>query len=227
LDIGGESTRPGAEPVPAAEELRRVLPVLESLAPRVSIPLSIDTYKPEVARAALAAGASIINDVTGFRDPGMLSVAAASTAACVCMHMLGTPQTMASLASYDDPVADLAAYFRGRMEALIAAGVDQSRIVLDPGIGFAKKTAHNLAILRNLHSFHSFGRPLLLGASRKRILGDLTGRGEAGRLPGSIATALAARLQGVHIVRVHDVAAIRDALAVFDAVVPGASPAAG
>lgn len=218
LDIGGESTRPGATPVPAGDELRRVLPVLEQLQQTTTVPLSIDTYKPEVAKAALAAGASILNDVTGFREPAMIELAANSSATCVVMHMRGTPQTMQDLADYSDVVGELKRYFEDRMTALVSAGVDASRIVLDPGIGFAKKRRHNLEILRRLRELTSLGRPILLGASRKRILGELTGRPENERLAGTIATAVHGYLQGVAIFRVHDVGPIRQALDVVHAI---------
>jgi dihydropteroate synthase len=215
LDVGGESTRPGAEPVSLVEELKRVLPIVEYLRAQTDRPISIDTYKPEVASRAVAAGASIINDVTGFRDPAMLDVAAGCHAACVCMHMRGTPQTMMKLAEYTDIVAELNDYFAERLETMVSAGISRDRIILDPGIGFAKRTQHNLAILQNLDQLAIHGRPILLGASRKRIIGDLTGRAESDRLPGTIATTIVGWLDGVHAFRVHDVSAIRDALAVI------------
>ena len=218
LDVGGESTRPGADPVPEDEELRRVLPVIERLHGQVAVPISIDTYKPAVARRALSAGARVLNDVTGFRDPAMLAVAADSNAVCVCMHMRGDPRTMMDLADYDDVVAELQAFFAVRLEFLAAAGVDRQRVVLDPGIGFAKRHRHSLEIFRRLDEFLEHDRPILVGASRKSLIGELTGRPPAHRLPGSVATALAAYMQGAHILRVHDVAAVRDALAVFEAV---------
>ncbi|QDU64497.1 Dihydropteroate synthase [Planctomycetes bacterium Pan216] len=212
LDLGGESTRPGAEPVDAEEELRRVIPVIEKLTEEVTVPISIDTYKPDVARLALNAGATIINDVTGFRDPRMIEVAAESSAACVVMHMRGTPKTMNDLATYDDVVGELIGYFEQRMRQLEEGGVARERVVLDPGIGFAKRRAHNLTLMKELRTFDRFGRPILLGASRKRIIGEITGRGERDRLAGSITTAVCGYLHGAQILRVHDVAAIRDAL---------------
>jgi dihydropteroate synthase len=215
IDVGGESTRPGAEPVSLDEELRRTLGIVQKLAE--ALPdrvISIDTYKPEVAKKAVAAGAGIINDVTGFRDPKMIEAAADCSAGCVVMHMRGDPQTMQAMAEYADVVVDLMHYFEERIQQLTAAGVSRERIILDPGIGFAKKSIHNLDILRRLDRFHEFGRPILLGASRKRIIGDLTGRPESQRLAGTLATTFSGLMRGVHAFRVHDVAAVKDALAV-------------
>lgn len=218
LDIGGESTRPGAQAVPIDEELRRVLPVLERLTGRVHVPVSIDTYKPEVARRALQSGASLINDVTGFRDSAMIETAADSDAGCICMHMRGTPQDMQAHAQYTDVVSELCDYFRTRLDAMRIGGIDPERVLVDPGIGFAKKKNHNLEILARLTELHMIGRPVLVGASRKRFLGELTGRPECNRLAGSIATAVHAAMSGVHVLRVHDVAEVRDALAVVAAI---------
>jgi dihydropteroate synthase len=215
IDVGGESTRPGAEPVSVDEELRRVMAVVPRMVERLpDRAISIDTYKPAVAAEAVAAGAGIINDVTGFRDPKMIEVAARTNAACVVMHMRGDPRTMASLAEYDDVIEELKRYFAERIDRLTTAGVSRERIILDPGIGFAKKTNHNLEILRRLDAFHEFGRPILLGASKKRIVGDLTGRPESQRLAGTLATTFCGLMRGAHAFRVHDVAAVRDALAV-------------
>ena len=226
LDVGGESTRPGAEPVPLDEELRRVLPVLEGLADSTSVPISIDTYKPEVARRAVRAGASIVNDVTGFRDPAMIEVGADCGAACVCMHMKGTPRTMGEEARYDDVVADLLQYFEDRIERMSAAGIDRRRIVIDPGIGFAKKKQHNLDLLDRLDELLTLNRPVMLGASRKRIIGELTGRPESERLYGTIGTAVIGYVKGAAVLRVHDVGPIRDTLAVLRSVdAAGAGPA--
>ena len=218
LDVGGESTRPGAEPVALDEELRRTIPVIERLAGRVQVPISIDTSKAEVARQALAAGAAVINDVTGFRDDGMLQVAADSQAACVAMHMRGTPRTMRDRADYDDLMAELHRYFAERLARMTAAGIAAERIVLDPGVGFAKKLPHNLQLLARVGELHGLGRPLLVGASRKRIVGEVTGRPEPERLPGTIATAVTCAYRGVQILRVHDVRAVRDALAMVQAI---------
>jgi dihydropteroate synthase len=228
IDVGGESTRPGAEPITVEDELCRVLEVVRRLAEALPTNvISIDTYKPEVAAEAVALGAKIINDVTGFRDPRMIDVAARTNAACVVMHMRGTPQTMASMAEYDDVVSELERYFAERIETLTSAGVDRERIILDPGIGFAKKTQHNLAILQHLDRFHQFGRPILLGASRKRIVGDLTGRPESQRLAGTLATTFCGFLRGVHAYRVHDVSAVKDALAVAVAIEDASASAQG
>jgi dihydropteroate synthase len=228
IDVGGESTRPGAEPITVEDELCRVLEVVRRLAEALPTNvISIDTYKPEVAAEAVALGAKIINDVTGFRDPRMIDVAERTNAACVVMHMRGTPQTMASMAEYDDVVSELERYFAERIETLTSAGVDRERIILDPGIGFAKKTQHNLAILQHLDRFHQFGRPILLGASRKRIVGDLTGRPESQRLAGTLATTFCGFLRGVHAYRVHDVSAVKDALAVAVAIEDASASAQG
>lgn len=218
IDVGGESTRPGADPVSEAEELRRVLPIMEELVRRVQVPISIDTYKAEVARRAVAAGAAIINDVTGFRDPRMIEVAAGCQAACICMHMVGTPKDMAERAIYGDVVAELYAYFERHFSLLSASGIDPLRVILDPGIGFAKKRGHNLEIVRRLGEFVPLGRPILLGMSRKRMIGELTGRGEIDRLYGSIGSAVSGYHHGARIFRVHDVGPTRDALAVAEAI---------
>lgn len=218
LDIGGESTRPGAAPVEETEELRRIEPVLQRLAAEVKVPISIDTYKPAVARRAMECGARIINDVTGFRDPEMIEVAADTQATCVCMHMKGTPATMRDLADYADLIPEMLAYFQQQLDAMQAGGIARERIVLDPGIGFAKKLRHNVEILARLAEFRNLGRPVLLGASRKRIIGELTGRPEPDRLAGTIGSVVVGYLNGADVLRVHDVAAVRDALAVATAI---------
>jgi dihydropteroate synthase len=218
LDIGGESTRPGAAPVDETEELRRVEPVLRRLAAEAKVPISIDTYKPAVARRAMECGARIINDVTGFRDPKMIEVAAGTQATCVCMHMKGTPATMRDLADYADLIPEMLAYFEQRLEVMQAGGIARERILLDPGIGFAKKLRHNVEILARLAELRKLGRPVLLGASRKRIIGELTGRPEPDRLAGTIGSAVVGYLNGADVLRVHDVAAVRDALAVATAI---------
>lgn len=226
IDIGGESTRPGAEPVSLAEELRRVIPVIERLARTVSVPLSIDTYKAAVAEQALAAGATILNDVTGFIDPAMRKVAAATGATCIAMHMRGTPQTMNDLADYDDVVAEVGRVLGERMTLMEEAGIARDRIVLDPGIGFAKKLRHNVALIARLPELLALGRPILLGTSRKKMVKELTDgmlpsgkpRPEIDRVYGTVATAISGYLRGAQILRVHDVGAIRDALTVFRAI---------
>ncbi|MBN2507609.1 MAG: dihydropteroate synthase [Verrucomicrobia bacterium] len=220
VDIGGESSRPGAEPVGAAEELRRVLPVLEQVVARVRVPVSIDTLKPAVARAALAAGASVINDVGANReDPAMWEIAAEAGAGYVLMHMRGTPRTMQEAPAYGDVAAEVAAYFDERLRRIRASGLAPEQIVLDVGIGFGKTAEHNLQLLAQLGRFTKWQRPLLLGVSRKSFIGSLTGEtNPACRLPGSLACACWAVWAGVQIVRVHDVAATRQALRLAEAI---------
>lgn len=220
LDVGGESTRPNATPVPEDEELRRVIPVLEALAGRVSVPVSIDTMKPGVARAALAAGAAIVNDVAASRtEPDMWRLVAESGAGYVLMHMQGTPRTMQDAPRYADVVTDVNAFFGDRLQALAAAGVRTEQIVLDVGIGFGKTPENNLQLLAHLDSFTTWQRPLLLGASRKSFIPRVTGDAPAAdRLGGSLACACWGAGCGVAIVRTHDVAATRQALRLFEAV---------
>jgi dihydropteroate synthase len=224
LDIGGESTRPGAEPVSLDEELRRVVPVLEALAGRASaVQLSIDTAKAAVARAALDAGATFVNDVTALRgDPEMAEVIGRSGADCCLMHMLGEPRTMQHDPHYDDVVGEVKAFLEARMSFAIAAGIDEQRIVLDPGIGFGKKLEHNLELLRRLDEFLTLGRPVSIGTSRKSFLGRLSGRAVGDRIAGTIATNVLAYERGARVFRVHDVAPVRDALVVTAATVRGA-----
>jgi dihydropteroate synthase len=218
LDVGGESTRPYAEPVDADEELRRVVPVVAELCRRTDVPVSIDTYKSAVARAALDAGAEIVNDVTGMEhDPQMTGLAAESGAGVCVMHMQGTPRTMQDNPVYDDVVQDVLRYLAGRREALIAAGVAQDRICLDPGIGFGKTHEHNLALLSHCRRFHELGCPLLVGPSRKGFIGRVLGDKQKDRTAGTIGVALALAAQGAQIVRVHDVGPVRDALLLFEA----------
>jgi dihydropteroate synthase len=214
IDVGGESTRPGAEPVPAELELARVLPVIERLTAR-GIAVSVDTSKAVVARAALAAGAVLVNDVTALRgDPEMVAAVAEGGADLCLMHMLGEPRTMQDDPRYDDVVGEVESFLAERAEAAVAGGVPRERIALDPGIGFGKTVAHNLALLRALPRLAQLG-PLLLGVSRKRFLGVLTGREVAAdRVAGSIAAALYCYRGGAHLLRVHDVGATADALAV-------------
>ena len=218
LDVGGESTRPGAADVSADEELRRVMPVVERLAVEVAVPLSIDTRKAGVARAAVEAGAEIINDVSGLEaDPAMVGVAVDTGAGVCVMHMQGTPQTMQRKPTYRDVVQEVSDYLASRREALMAAGVAAERICLDPGIGFGKTYEHNLALLRNCHQFHALGCPLLVGHSRKSFLGALLGDERADRTPATIGVALGLAAQGVQVLRVHDVRAVREALLAFEA----------
>jgi dihydropteroate synthase len=216
LDIGGESTRPGAEPIGAEEELRRVLPVIEALARRARVPLSIDTRNAEVMRRAAQAGARLINDVSALvHDPDSLAEAAETGLPVVLMHALSDPRTMQKDPRYADVVLDVCDALEARIEACERAGIARARLIVDPGIGFGKTLAHNLALLGSLSLFHGLGCPILLGASRKSFIGKLTGAGAEERLPGSLAAALLGAAQGVQILRVHDVAATRQALAVW------------
>jgi dihydropteroate synthase len=223
LDVGGESTRPGAEPVAAEEELRRVIPVLQGLAAAgAEAEISIDTSKAAVARAAIESGASIVNDVSALRaDPEMAGVVAGSGVRCCLMHMLGEPRTMQADPRYGDVVEDVRAFLAERMAFAVSAGIAQERIMLDPGIGFGKTVAHNLSLLARLDEIVSLGRPVVIGTSRKsfigRIIGSAGGGGEPAaseRLGGTIATNLIALERGASVFRVHDVAPVREALAV-------------
>jgi dihydropteroate synthase len=220
LDVGGESTRPGAAPVAAAEELERVLPVVEGLA-GAGARVSIDTNKLEVAEAALAAGATFVNDVTAFRHaPELAGLVADRGAGCCLVHMLGEPSTMHHAPHYDDVVAEVKAFLEERLSFALAAGVPEENVWLDPGIGFGKRVDHNLEVLRRLDELVAIGRPLVIGTSRKSFLGKLTGgRPEDERLPGTIATNVMALERGARVFRVHDVAAVRDALTVAAATV--------
>lgn len=220
IDIGGESTRPNAVPVPEAEELRRVVPVLERLAGRLKIPISIDTMKPGVARVAVELGAAIVNDVAANRmAPEMWELVAQTGAGYVVMHMQGTPQTMQAHPQYDDVVREVDEFFAERLERLPARGVQPEQVILDVGIGFGKTSEHNLRLLAALEGFKKWRRPLLLGASRKSFLGAVAGGATMQeRLPGSLAAACWAAQTGAQILRVHDVAATRQALAVQDAI---------
>ena len=217
LDIGGESTRPGAAPVGLAEERRRVLPVLEALAGG-KVPLSVDTRKPEIMREAVAAGADMINDVAALAAPGALEAVASLSAAVCLMHMQGEPGTMQASPRYHDVVREVRGYLAERVAAAERAGIARDRIVADPGFGFGKNLEHNLDLLRSLGELGSLGVALLAGLSRKAMLGRITGREAGDRVHASTAAALIAVQNGAHIVRVHDVAATRDALAVWQAV---------
>lgn len=216
LDVGAESSRPGSDPVSEAQELERVVAFVDA-ARALGVPLSIDTVKPAVMRAALAAGADMINDVNGFRTPGAVEAVAAGQAGLCVMHMKGEPRTMQHDPQYEDVVADVAAFLDARVAELVAAGVARDRIVLDPGFGFGKSTVHNYTLLRELQRFSSGGLPVLAGMSRKSMLGAVTGRAVGERLAASVAAALIAVQHGAAIVRVHDVAATRDALRVWAA----------
>jgi dihydropteroate synthase len=222
LDIGGESTRPGASPVGSEEEMRRVVPVIEGLTgDGVTVQISIDTSKLAVARAALDVGASLVNDVTAFRgDPSLAGLVAERGCDCCLMHMLGEPRTMQEDPRYDDVVDDVKAFLLARMEFAVAEGVAEERILLDPGIGFGKTVEHNLELLRRLDELVALGRPVVIGTSRKSFLGRLTGRPDpAGRLPETIATNVIAYERGARVFRVHEVAPVRDALLVAAATV--------
>ncbi|MBI5659615.1 MAG: dihydropteroate synthase [Nitrosomonadales bacterium] len=219
LDIGGESTRPGAQPVSAREELWRIMPVIEGLR-GASAPLSVDTGKPEVMRAALAAGASMVNDINALQQPEALEAVAAGDAAVCLMHMRGTPQTMQEQPRYRDVVREVFHFLRARMAAAEVAGIARERIVIDPGFGFGKTLEHNLALLRGLGAFRELDVPVLVGLSRKSMLGKITGQDVEHRLHASVAAALLAVQRGAKIVRVHDVRATVDALKVWRAVDP-------
>jgi dihydropteroate synthase len=216
IDVGGESTRPGAEPVAADEELRRVMPVLEAISAGGSrVPVSIDTSKARVAEAALAGGAAFVNDVTALRgDSAMAGVVGSSGAELCLMHMLGDPRTMQEDPRYEDVVSDVRSFLEERLAFAVREGIAEQRIWLDPGIGFGKTLEHNLELLRRLDEIVAIGRPVLVGASRKRFIGALTGRPEEDRLAGSVVAAVIAFERGASMLRVHDVAATRDALAV-------------
>lgn len=220
LDIGAESSRPGAEPVPEAQELERVVRFVEA-ARGWNVPLSVDTVKPAVMRAALAAGADMINDINAFREAGAVEAVAVAQAALCVMHMRGEPRTMQHDPEYGDVLGEVLAFLDARVAALEAAGVARERIVLDPGFGFGKRTAHNYTLLRELERVGAGGLPVLAGMSRKSMLGAVTGRVVGERLAASVAAALIAVQRGARIVRVHDVAATRDALAVWRATVKG------
>jgi dihydropteroate synthase len=214
LDVGGESTRPGAEPVDAAEERRRVVPVIDGLrAAGTRARISIDTSKASVAEAALAAGADIVNDVTALRgDPEMGPLIARRGAGCVLMHMLGEPRTMQRDPRYGDVVSEVARFLGERLDAAVGHGIARERIWLDPGIGFGKTVAHNLELLSGLPELGALGRPLVVGTSRKSFLGELTGRDFGGRVAATVATTVLAYERGARVFRVHDVAPTRDAL---------------
>ena len=217
LDIGGESTRPGAQPVSIQEELDRVLPIIEALR-GAPVPISIDTSKPEVMRAAIAAGAQMVNDINALQDPAaMLAVASSNVAVCL-MHKQGNPQNMQAQPHYQNVVAEVSTFLSGRIAAAEAAGIQRERIVIDPGFGFGKTLAHNLTLLRELKKLTELGVPILAGLSRKSMLGTLTGQDITQRLPASLAAALIAVQRGTAIVRVHDVRATVEALKIWNAV---------
>jgi dihydropteroate synthase len=220
VDIGGESTRPRAEPVSESEELRRVLPVIEGLVGRIKVPISIDTMKPAVARAALQAGASIVNDVAANREQDeMWRLVAERGAGYVCLHMQGTPATMQAAPHYDDVVAEVRLFFEQRIARISDCGVTREQLILDPGIGFGKKLEHNLRLLGNLRSFQPLKLPLLLGVSRKSFVSSLLGTKPADRLPAALACAALAVESGVQLLRVHDVAETLQTIRMTEAII--------
>jgi dihydropteroate synthase len=218
LDIGGESTRPGARSVTEAEEIGRVVPVIEALAARFDVPISVDTNKPGVMRAAVAAGAAMLNDVNALRAPGALQAAADLQVPVCLMHMQGEPRTMQQDPQYHDVVTEVRDFLLARVEASVAAGISRDAIVLDPGFGFGKTLEHNLSLLKNLTTLVDTNYPVLVGISRKSMIGAITGRDVDGRLAGSLAAAILALESGAVILRVHDVAETRDVLKVWQAV---------
>jgi len=218
LDVGGESTRPGAAAVDLQEEMARVLPVVEHLRAEFDVPISVDTSKPEVMRAAVAVGAAMINDVAALRAPGAIAAVADAAVPVCLMHMQGEPRTMQTAPQYDDVVADIMHYLEERVAACVAGGIARERLLIDPGFGFGKTLAHNLALLRGLKGLQRLGLPVLVGISRKSMLGAVTGRPVEERLPASVAAAVMAVERGARIVRVHDVGATVDALRLWQAV---------
>lgn len=227
IDVGGESTRPGSLPVTAEEEIERVVPVIAALSEKTSTPLSIDTSKPAVAAAALDAGASILNDVTALADERMAALAASRRCPVILMHMKGTPRTMQKSPFYRDLMGEITRFLRERVEAAVAAGVEREQIVVDPGIGFGKTLQHNLEILRRLKVLASLGRPILVGTSRKSFLGSILDAQPKGRVLGTAVSNALALERGAHILRVHDVAQTREAIAVARAIMQGTPGEAG
>ncbi|MFL5766345.1 MAG: dihydropteroate synthase [Actinomycetota bacterium] len=218
LDVGGESTRPGSDPVPAKEERDRVLPVIEGLAAEVDVPISVDTMKPEVAADAVKAGASVVNDVSGARDPAMFDVVRDAGAGLVLMHMLGDPKTMQAEPRYDDVIREVHAYLRERVLAAIDAGIAKDHLSVDPGIGFGKTSEHNLTLLKHCFAFRDLAVPVTFGTSRKAFLGHLLEAEPDDRLEGTAATVAWLASRGVHIVRVHDVREMSRVVRVVDAI---------
>jgi dihydropteroate synthase len=222
IDVGGESTRPGAAEVSLQEEIGRVVPVIRAIAERFGVPVSVDTCKPEVMQAAVAAGATMVNDVYALRRDGAIAMAASLDAAVCLMHMQGEPRTMQVNPRYDDVAGEVAVFLSGRVDACVAAGIERARILVDPGFGFGKTDRHNIELLAGLEQIRALGLPLMVGLSRKRTLGNLTGQPVEGRLAAGIAAAVLAVERGAHIVRTHDVGATLDALKVAAAVMrPG------
>jgi len=228
IDVGGESSRPGAEPVDESEEIGRVIPVIERLSAEVDVPISVDTYKAGVAREALEAGASIVNDISALRfDPEMVSVVSASNCAVVLMHMQGSPRTMQRNPVYEDVTEDILSFLKERVNFAVGRGVERGRIIVDPGIGFGKTLEHNLRILEDIDRFHETGCPVLVGASRKSMIGKITGAPAGERLWGTAAIVAHCVMQGVEIHRVHDVREMRQVCDVAAAIRAGRSFARG
>jgi len=222
IDVGGESTRPGADPVPLEEELRRVIPVIEGIRKESDVMISIDTYKAQVAEAGIAAGAGMVNDVSALRfDEKMIDVLLKCDVPIVLMHMQGTPRTMQGAPQYNDVVSDIIKFLRERLAAATAGGIPEERLIVDPGIGFGKLLQHNLEILRRLDELRTLGRPILVGPSRKSFIGQLTGAPVEERLPGTIASVVLGIVRGADIVRVHDVREVKQAVRVADAIIRG------
>ncbi len=218
IDVGGESTRPGAMAVTLEEERRRVLPVIETLSERLSVPISVDTSKPEIMVEAVQAGAGMINDVMALRAPGALAAAAETDVPICLMHMQGEPRTMQADPRYDDVIGELSEFFRSRIDACVSQGIGRHRIILDPGFGFGKTLGHNLSMLKDLSRFSALGLPLLVGMSRKAMIGAVLDKPVAERLIGSVAAALVAASKGAALIRVHDVGPTCDALRMLQAV---------
>lgn len=216
IDIGGESTRPGAEIVTEPQELERVIPIIEALRANTDATISIDSYKPNVMRAAVTAGADIINDVKGLSEPGALELAAALQVPVCIMHMQGEPQTMQHAPVYENVVNEVSAFFEQRVQQLVAHGLAPSKIILDPGFGFGKTLQHNYQLLKQLDQFQRFGCPLLVGVSRKSMIGQLTGKPAKERMVGSVTAAVLAAQRGAQILRVHDVAQMQEALTILN-----------
>lgn len=218
LDIGGESTRPNAVPVPLEDELNRVIPVIQALQGRVNVPISIDTYKPQVMQAAIAAGADLVNDINALQEVGALDAVKNSAVGICLMHMQGTPQTMQIDPHYEDVVAEVKTFLNHHLQTLLNAGIEKNRILLDPGFGFGKTREHNIRLVKELDQLLDLGQPLLVGLSRKSVLGKLTGGDESQRLHASVAAAVVAAMKGAHFVRVHDVRATVEAMKIVAAV---------
>ncbi|PPD56465.1 MAG: dihydropteroate synthase [Methylotenera sp.] len=218
LDIGGESTRPNATPVSLQQELERVIPVIEGLVKQIKIPISIDTYKPQVMQAAIKAGASIVNDVRALQENGAIDIVAASDVGVCLMHMQGTPQTMQINPQYNDVVAEVKAFLQQRLTLCETAGINKSRILLDPGFGFGKTREHNITLIQHLASFSTMGQPLLVGLSRKSVLGQVTGNDVDARIYSSVAASVISAMVGAKILRVHDVKATVEALKIVTAI---------